>query len=301
MAKHRALGKGLGALIPTSQENIGKEVTKISENTQKSTTLPVKCLIPNPGQPRKEIDQKGLEVLAESLKIHGVVQPLVVREHDSKYEIIAGERRWRAAQMADIDEVPVVYFSGSDQEAMEVSLIENIQREDLTPLEVAGAMQDLMQNYSMTQEDVSQKLGWSRSAVANKLRLLKLPEEVKFLMEKGLLSEGHARALLSFDSDADKVALARESVYKMWSVRQLEKIIQDRKTYSTMNPKKEYPVRTDPFEEIIGSIRERFNFNLKVTGSGKNMKLSLSGLQGGQIEKILNLLENEGEEIFPGK
>jgi len=301
MAKHRALGKGLGALIPTTQDNAEERTRNGNEITPPSTTLPVELLVPNPDQPRKDMNQEGLQALADSLKVHGIVQPLIVMERDGKYEIVAGERRWRAARMAGIEKVPVVYFSGSSKDAVEVSLIENIQREDLSSLEIADAIQGLMKSYSMTQDDVAKKVGWSRSAVTNKLRLLNLPEEVKSLVSKGLLSEGHARALLSLDSPEMMLSLGQEAIYKTWSVRQLEKVIQNMKDSASRKGKEVVSVAVPVFGEAIESLTNRFDFKLKITGAGRNMKLSLYGLHSNQIERILNILNDEGEKIFPGK
>ncbi len=299
MVKHRALGKGLGALIPGASELPDRNRDEVS-SSHKTSTLPVNKLFPNPDQPRKAMEEEGLKALAESLKVHGIVQPLVVREKDGSFEIVAGERRWRAAQLVGITEVPVTFFEGSDQDAMEVSLIENIQREDLSPLEIAQAILDLTSEFSLTQEEVAKKLGWSRVSITNKLRLLKLPEEVKFLLNNGLLSEGHARALLGLGIDEDRINYARRAVYKMWSVRQLEKVIQEKK----QNPLPQYiekSLRVSPFQNHTGLFATRFGLSLRVSGKDSNMKLSLAGLQAKEVEKILEIIENEAEQLFPGK
>lgn len=298
MVKHRALGKGLGALIPGAQESAERSAVEAPGIVKKPSTLPVSKLSPNPGQPRKEIEEEGLRALAESLKVHGIVQPLVVREKEGSYEIVAGERRWRAAQMVGITDVPVTFFTGSDQDAMEVSLIENIQREDLSPLEIAEAILDLTKEFSLTQEEVARKLGWSRVSITNKLRLLKLPEEVKLLLKNGFLSEGHARTLLGLELDEERVIFARRTVDKLWSVRQLEKMIQDRKRIS------QSAVRTapvSPFHEYTGLFTTKYGLSIRVSGKDTNMKLSLSGLQRDEMERVLAILEKEGEELFPGK
>jgi ParB family chromosome partitioning protein len=303
MVKHRALGKGLGALIPAAQEPPRQEQEKdINKEIVRPVTIPVKKLVPNPDQPRKDIDPDGLQALADSLKVHGVVQPLVVRDKNGTYEIVAGERRWRAAQMAGISEVPVIYFDGSDQEAKEVSLIENIQREDLSPLEVASAIQDLINRFSLTQEEVSRKLGWSRSAITNKIRLLKLPEDVRLLLKNGFLSEGHGRALLALGSEEDISLYAKKAVHKMWSVRQLEKMIQERKVeiLSTVSLPETGHSPT-PLQDQAKLLSRKFGCKLRLSGPDTNMKLSVGGLKTEQIEKFLEFIEREGETLFPGK
>lgn len=300
MVKHRALGKGLGALIPGAPEMPDRNRDEVLLPSHKTSTLPVNKLFPNPDQPRKAMDEESLKALAESLKVHGIVQPLVVREKDGSFEIVAGERRWRAAQLVGINEVPVTFFEGSDQDAMEVSLIENIQREDLSPLEIAQAILDLTTEFSLTQEEVAKKLGWSRVSITNKLRLLKLPEEVKFLLNNGLLSEGHARALLGLEIDEDRISYARRSVYKMWSVRQLEKTIQERK-HNTIPQYVENALEVSPFQKHTALFATRFGLSLRVSGKESNMKLSLTGLQVKEVEQILDILENEAEQLFPGK
>lgn len=303
MVKHRALGKGLGALIPAPQEPSRQEQeTETTKETTRAVTLPVVKLVPNPDQPRKDMDPDGLQTLADSLKVHGVVQPLVVRDKAGIYEIVAGERRWRAAQMAGIEEVPVFYFEGSDQEAKEVSLIENIQREDLSPLEVASAIQDLINRFSLTQDEVSRKLGWSRSAITNKIRLLKLPEDVKLLLKNGFLSEGHGRALLALESTEDRSIYAKKAVYKMWSVRQLEKMIQDRKLEiisPASSPNTDHS--PTPLQDQAQLLSRKFGCKLRLSGPDTNMKLSVGGLKPEQLEKILEFLEREGDTLFPGK
>ena len=300
MVKHRALGKGLGALIPGAPEMADRNRDEVLPPSHKTYTLPVNKLFPNPDQPRKAMEEESLKALAESLKVHGIVQPLVVRKKDGCFEIVAGERRWRAAQLVGIDEVPVTLFEGSDQDAMEVSLIENIQREDLSPLEIAQAILDLTTAFSLTQEEVAKKLGWSRVSITNKLRLLKLPEEVKFLLNNGLLSEGHARALLGLETDVHRIDYAKRSVYKMWSVRQLEKTIQERKHNSKPQSIENSP-EISPFQKHTGLFATRFGLSLRVSGKESNMKLSLAGLQEQEVEQILKMIENAAEQLFPGK
>jgi len=302
MVKQRALGKGLGALIPGAEEKT--ETRTPVEETQApqihaELTLPVNQLEPNPDQPRKEMKEEALQALASSLKEHGVVQPLIVRKQGEKYQIVAGERRWRAAQIAGISEVPVRLYKGSDSEVMEVSLVENIQREDLSPLEVAVAIKQLLEHFSLTQDEVSKKLGWSRTSVTNKLRLLNLPEEIKYLLSSSLITEGHARALLSLESDLDRLKLARQTVYRMWSVRQLEQKVKD---YKTSHPNRAYPLTTRPrLPEYIESLSKEYGLTFKLTGQGDNLRLTIANLSETDVTALLDIIKNKVSDIFPGK
>jgi len=303
MAKQRSLGKGLGALIPdnssypvveTGSDDMGKETVY---------NLPIDLIQPNPSQPRKDIKEEGIEALASSIREHGIVQPLVVRKRDNDsglYQIVAGERRWRAARLAELDEIPVRVFTGSDSEVMEVSLIENIQREDLTPLEVAEAIKQLIDHFSLTQEMVGKRLGWSRTAIANKLRLLNLPNPVKEMLNMSSLSEGHARTLLSLPDDELRIEFARQCVNNGWSVRQLEEKI---KLYQSRSNTKDYEVDYDLYviPPSIRSLSRATGIKVKVSGKHGQRKVSLNGLTEEQVENMFQLLESSAEQIFPGK
>ncbi|NLB83497.1 MAG: ParB/RepB/Spo0J family partition protein [Synergistaceae bacterium] len=225
MAKSRALGKGLGALFPSASVDAVPSATR-EEESRGGTVLPLDSIIPNPLQPRRTMDEGGIEDLARSIGTHGILQPLVVRLREKgEYELVAGERRWRAARLAGLKEAPVRIVEGTDLEMMEISLIENIQREDLSPLEVAAALSDLLKSSSLTQEEAAARIGWSRTALTNKLRLLQLPVEVKDLLSANLLAEGHARPLLSLESPAVMISLALRAAEKGLSVRQVEEAV----------------------------------------------------------------------------
>ncbi len=221
MAKKKlgGLGKGLGAIFieNDSEDNSGSVVVKIAD------------IEPNRTQPRKEFDEKALSELAESISQHGLLQPLLVRPLTlGGYQIVAGERRYRACRMAGITEVPVIIRELSDTETMELALIENLQREDLTPLEEALGYQVLMEEHNFTQDEVAQSVGKSRPAIANALRLLKLPESIREYLADGKISAGHARALLSLENEELMKELAEEIISKDLSVRQVEKICQQK-------------------------------------------------------------------------
>ena len=218
----RRLGKGLSALLSDAEPAIQAGVPG-----EAYINISINQLDPNPYQPRKHFDEEMLRELADSIALHGVVQPLVVSQGKAgRYILIAGERRWRAARMAGLREVPAVVRELEDRELMEVSLIENLQREDLTPVEEALAMRNIMEEFSLTQEELAGRLGKSRSAVANTLRLLALPEIILEWVNQGMLTAGHARTILSMDGadDNKQIAFAREIMTKKLSVREAERL-----------------------------------------------------------------------------
>ena len=214
MAKKDSLGKGLGSIFA---ENALDNDTQIS--------LPIVEIVPNRNQPRKRFDDEALRELADSIAQHGVLQPLLVRPMtDGSYQLVAGERRWRASQMAGLTEVPVVVREMSEQQASAVALIENLQREDLNPMEEALGFKSLMETYGLTQEETASAVNKSRPAVANALRLLNLPQAITELVTTGKLSAGHARAILSFDTEAEMLSAANQAAEKQLSVREVERM-----------------------------------------------------------------------------
>ena len=215
------LGKGLGAIFIENE----------AENGSSTVILNISELEPDRNQPRKEFDEEALASLAESIKQHGLIQPILVRPIlGGGYRIVAGERRYRACQLAGITEVPVTVRDLTDKEAMQIALIENLQRENLNPIEEAEGYQALMDEHGLTQEEVAEAVGKSRPAVANSLRLLKLPAEITDMLEKGKLSSGHARALLSIEEKSEQIRIANEIALSDMSVRQVEKLAKQKKT-----------------------------------------------------------------------
>ena len=215
MASNKGLGKGLGALLGDFSEE------PVEQSAYRE--LPIYKVEPNPDQPRREFDEVELQALADSISVHGVIQPLTVREMpNGYYQIIAGERRWRAARMAGLSDIPVVVIEADDKKAMELALIENLQRQDLNPVEEALGYQTLMEEYGLTQEDTAQQVGKSRSAVANTLRLLALTSEVLEMLKRGELTAGHARAILSLKSEKKQLEAAKKIIALSLSVRQAE-------------------------------------------------------------------------------
>ncbi len=218
-SKRRALGRGLGALIPS---------TYGAGETRADALVPVTAIRPNPMQPRQRFADDAIEELAESIRQKGILQPLLVRRNSDGFELIAGERRLRAAQRLGMANVPVVVRDVNDPEMLELALIENIQRENLNPVEEARAYRRLMEEFDLTQEEVAARVGKERSTVANTLRLLQLPDAVKERIEQGLLSAGHARALAAAESDAAKIRLAQEVIDRKLTVRQAERLAKQR-------------------------------------------------------------------------
>ncbi len=284
MSTHkRGLGMGLAALL-------GEAAGPLEESEQGARKVPLECLTPSPLQPRRRFPEKELELLAASLREHGVLQPLVVRPTagaGSEFEIVAGERRWRAAQRAGIHELPVVVRRLSDRQVLELALVENLQREDLGPLEEADAYRRLIEDFGHTQEEVAAAVGKSRSHVANMLRLLQLPARVRQWLEEGRLSAGHARALLSAE---DPEGLARQVMAEGWSVRQTEEKV---RAAASARPRRRRTLLPDPdieatarcFSDMLGlevSIRPR--------GNGGTLTIRYSDLR--QLEELRARLES---------
>lgn len=219
--KQSGLGKGLGALMLENN----------TDSMVSTDTLAVNDIIPNKEQPRKTFDEAALQELADSIKQHGVLQPLLVRPLTTGgYQLVAGERRWRASRLAELKEVPVIIKELSDTEAMEIAIIENLQREDLNPIEEAEGLQALIDKCGFTQEEVATSVGKSRPAITNALRLLRLPEEVRQMTKDGDISAGHARALLAFDNEPMMLECAKQIVDKKLTVRDVEKMAKHPKT-----------------------------------------------------------------------
>jgi ParB family chromosome partitioning protein len=221
VARKGGLGRGLTALIPQSDEQVGSEDAGLRE-------LPIGAVQPNRLQPRRSFDEETLEGLTESIRELGVLQPILVRSTDDGYELIAGERRWRAAKRAGLATIPAVIRAADDEGSLEQALVENLHRQDLNPLEEAAAYQQLIEDFGLTQEQVARRVGKSRSAVANHLRLFQLPPSVQKLVGEGLLSAGHAKALLGHPDRAYQEGLAKRAVNEGLTVRDLERLVKER-------------------------------------------------------------------------
>ncbi|MBG9793026.1 stage 0 sporulation protein J [Paenibacillus dendritiformis] len=277
----KRLGRGLDALIPSLSVNDDDKVTEVS----------LQQLRPNPYQPRKNFDEQSIQELAESIKQHGVIQPIIVRSVVKGYEIIAGERRYRASQLLGLPTIPAVIRSFSDQQVMEIALIENLQRENLNAIELALAYQGLMDQFSLTQEELSVKVGKSRSHIANFLRLLQLPEEVKEYVSRGTLSMGHARAIVGVKDTTKVKQLAKSTIDQGWSVRQLEEAIQQlhQKNKSADKPK---AVRHDPYlHEVEESLREQFRTTVRIKQNKDKGKIEIAYFSKQDLERLLEMLQ----------
>lgn len=283
--KKGGLGKGLDVLFA---ENT-------LEDDARTVSLPIHEIVPNREQPRKQFDDEALQELADSIAQHGVLQPLLVRPMpDGSYRLVAGERRWRASQMAGLTEVPVVVREMNEQEAAELALIENLQREDLNPMEEALGYQTLMDSYGMTQEQAAQVVNKSRPAVANALRLLRLPQPVAALVAEGSLSAGHARSLLAFEDAETQVAMAHTAVDRGLSVRELERLAKKAKKDPPAAPKK--PAHRDSFfDEVALALRENLGRQVKVTGGDKGGMLQIEFFDAEDLQALANRLAEKNQ------
>ena len=266
MASNKGLGKGLGALLGESAMQ--------SAPQQSPLLLPLQKIEPNRLQPRKNFDEEELSALADSIRQHGVIQPLTVRLLDSGYyQIIAGERRWRAARLAGLREVPVVVIEADDKKAMELALIENLQRSDLTPIEEARGYQQLIGEYGLTQEQVADRVSKSRPAVANAMRLLSLPDALLSLVEEGKLTAGHARALLSLKDTRQQLAVAQKVINLQLSVRQTEAMCKKlSKAVKAPEPK---PVEVDYLAECEKTLSRRLGRGVRIVSGKRKGKIEL--------------------------
>ena len=263
-ARKQALGRGLGSLMGEAQSETG-----YSSTNKDQTVVKIEDIVPNPNQPRTKFNETELEELAESIKEHGVLQPLLVRKKEDKYEIIAGERRYQAAKIAELKEVPVIVKEVDDQEMLQLALIENLQRSDLNPIEEAKGYKQLIKASGMTQEALSKAVSKSRSSITNALRLLDLPEEVQEMLYEGKLTAGHARAILAVPDEEQRVKLAHKVVNEGLSVRMTEKLAPEfSDTEKQSTPRAKTP---QSYKRVARALRQNLNTNVKVhTVRGKN-------------------------------
>ena len=278
----KRLGKGLDALIPSLD---------VEENDQ-VIEAPIQQIRPNPYQPRKDFDEKSLDELADSIKEHGVIQPLIVRKGIKGYELVAGERRLRASERAGLTSVPVVVREFSNEQVMEIALIENLQRENLNAIEVAQAYDKIMKQFTLTQEELAKKVGKSRPHVANFMRLLQLPQEIQDFVSRGTLSMGHARALLAVDDPHLRLKLAKEAIHKELSVRQIEELIKQltqhvsRETKS--KPKKD--VFLSQWEE---KLRQTFATSVQIKRGKTKGRIEIEFYTDEDLERIMDLISGD--------
>ncbi|MFE1242507.1 ParB/RepB/Spo0J family partition protein [Fictibacillus sp. NPDC058756] len=273
----KGLGKGLGALLQNEEEQV-QEVS-------------VKELRPNPYQPRKVFDQKAIDELKESIQEHGILQPILARKSIKGYEIILGERRFRAASEAGLKTVPVIIKDYTEEKMMEVALIENLQREDLNPVEEAQAYQKLIDHLKLTQEELASRVGKSRPHIANHIRLLQLPKPVLELLSNGMITMGHGRALLGLKKKSKMQQVVQRIPDDGLNVRQLEKLIQDINMNVSRGTKKKTAQTNVFFKEKESSLRDRFGTSVSIKKSKRKGKIEIEFFSQDDLERILDLLE----------
>ncbi len=292
MSNNRGLGRGLDALFGAFDEENGYKNIP-TQKTEKGTgvlELEIGKIKPNPNQPRKNFDIDALNELASSIKIHGIVQPIVVnKQSNDEYLIIAGERRWRAANICGLKTVPVIVKNYTEKQVKEISIIENLQREDLNPIEAARAIKELMDEYGLTQELVSERIGKSRSNIANTLRLLTLYPDVIKMVEDGKLTSGHARCLVVIEDKNQQVKLAQAAVSRNLNVRDLEKLV---KNYT--NPTKKVVVKEEQsleLKELINQMQKTFATKVSAIGNDNKGRIYIDYYNRDDLDRIAELLE----------
>jgi len=278
----KGLGKGLGALI----ESAGNEGAGVLE-------LKINDIEPNLDQPRKHFDDEKLAQLSESIKQHGVVQPIIVSKENNVYRIVAGERRWRAARLAGLATVPVIEKSLSSRQVMEIALIENLQREDLNPIEEAEAFERLIKEYNMTQEDIAKTVGRSRSSIANSVRLLHLCSDVKELVISGILSSGHARALIVLEDDQQQKKLAQEIIDKNLNVRETENLV---KKFTDKKEKKIVREENVEIKRLEDKLKEFFGTKVKLVYNNNKGKIMIEYYSHDELDRLLELFDTMSQK-----
>jgi ParB family chromosome partitioning protein len=290
VARPSGLGKGLNALIPVG----GSDEPPTSDGSG-LRMIPISSIVPNPNQPRVHFDEAALEDLAKSISAIGVLQPILVRPSNGGYELIAGERRWRAATSAGLSEIPAVVKVTDDMSSTEQALVENLHRQDLTALEEAAAYRQLLDDFSLTHDQVATRVGKSRSAISNALRLLTLPASIQEVLADGRLSAGHARAILGVSDRSTQERLAKEAVARQWSVREVEDAVRSAADES-VDPKKKrrgggtQQLREPGLLELEQLLGEHLSTTVSVTMSGKRGKVTIEFADLEDLERIYNAM-----------
>lgn len=295
----RGLGKGLDSLIPNAvgEAKVKKESKAESKEEKredgKETVVKITMVEPNRKQPRKNFDEDALQELADSIKQFGLIQPILVQDRKDHYEIIAGERRWRAAKIAGLKEVPVIIRNYSEKEIMEISLIENIQRENLNPIEEAQAYKRLLEEFHLKQDEVAERVSKSRAAVTNSMRLLKLGEEVQQMLIDDMISTGHARALLAIENQEEQYTIAQKIFDEKLSVRDVEKLVKN------LNKPAKNPKKTAPADKTMEAIyldmeeklKNRLSTKVTVTSKGNGAgKIEIEFYNHEDLDRLMDLM-----------
>ncbi len=311
MAKRTGLGKGLGAIFGedvvenqpnNGSENVSRETLEKTEiHTQekekgKEYQIKLSLIEPNSGQPRKDFNSELIQELADSIKKYGVLQPLLVQKKDEHYEIIAGERRWRAAKEAGLKEVPVVIREYTKQQSMEIALIENVQREDLNPIEEAMAYQQLMQEFELTQEEIAERVSKSRVTITNSMRLLKLDKRVQEMLIQGLITGGHARALLALEDGEQQYQISLKIVSEKLNVREVEKLVKALGKPKKNTKEKEAEEEKDLsfiFRDLEERMKQAMGTKVVINKRDRNKgKIEIEYYSKAELERIVELIES---------
>jgi len=283
MASKHGLGRGLGALLSPSEPAPLAAAAMVGGGIQ---DISVGDIVPNPQQPRKDFEINALSELAASLRQSGVIQPVVVRRAGQGYQLIVGERRWRAAKLAGLEKIPAVIREATDAESLELALIENLLREDLNPIEEAEAYQKLLAQFAWTQEELAERVGKDRSSIANCLRLLKLPESIQADLRAGRLTMGHARALLSLASAADQLRLREEILAHSWSVRATEEDVQRKRSQLPRRPLR----RSPEMGALEDTLREALVTRVRLVGNERRGRIEIAYTSREDLDRLTELL-----------
>ena len=294
MKNNRGLGKGLSALFSETEEDYGKSLIFDEEPAKKGegvTEIDINSIFANPNQPRKVFDETALRELADSIAKHGVIMPIIVNKSGDRLMIIAGERRFRASKLAGLSKVPVIVKTYNERQIKEISLIENLQREDLNPIEAATAMRSLMDDYGLTQEDLADRIGKSRPAIANTLRLLTLSPEVIKLVANGALSAGHARALISLPQ-SDQISIAKAAVKDGSSVRDVEKKVKDYFTPPEEKAKKKARAELSAeLKDLIAEMQRTFGTKVNAIGNDNKGRIYIDYYTRDDLDRLAEIVE----------
>lgn len=281
----KALGRGLSALL-------GEETINLSD--QELAEIDIELIEPNPEQPRNKFTEENLEELAQSIRVNGVIQPIVVRRRGGRYQLVAGERRWRAAQRAGLDKIPSLIKEVSDNKLLEIALIENIQRHELNPIEEAKAYKSLVENMGLTQEMIAERVGKNRTVITTHLRLLKLPDDIRNLIEDEKITAGHARALLMTDSTTLQRDLARKIIEMSLSVRETEKAVKRAVKGQELNVvnKRVEPEKDANVKAAEQKLKRHLSTNVKIISEGTGGKIEIEYYNTDDLDRIYNLILN---------
>lgn len=293
--KNRGLGKGLEALFSNSEIDTKEISIERTQGSQEKgvSFVDINDIKPNSNQPRKIFDEEKLEELAISIKEHGLIQPVILRKAEKGFEIVAGERRWRACRKAGLKEIPCIIKELTDEENMLLAIIENMQREDLNPIEEAEGLNQMITSFGMTQEQVSKSVGKSRPYITNSLRLLKLPEQIRDMVSQGQLTTGHARAIAGVSSSEKQIKLAEHAIKEELSVREIEKLIKEENSTKKKASRKRAEKNAD-VKRVEEDLKQIMGTKVNVNQSGKKGKIEIEYYSREELERLIELLKTLG-------